>query len=109
MMTREEVLEIDRYCQEHKMPYNRRLEELNIPFWNFYKAKRKYRLQDEAAANEGGAPGAFVQLSPDGPFISQAMPPARSSRTAKPKTADMPAESYLTVELRTSSGTAIRI
>ena len=59
-MTREEVLEIDAYCREHKVSYRQRLEELDIPFWNFYKAKKKYRLQDEAAA-EGNITGGFVQ------------------------------------------------
>jgi len=34
-MTREQILEIDQYCQEHKMSYRQRLEELDIPFWNF--------------------------------------------------------------------------
>ena len=42
MMTQEDILEIDQYCQEHKMSYKQRLIELDIPFWNFYKAKRKY-------------------------------------------------------------------
>ena len=59
-MTREEVLEIDAYCREHKVSYRQRLEELDIPFWNFYKAKKKYRLQEEAAA-DGNMPGGFVQ------------------------------------------------
>ena len=53
MMTREQILEIDQYCQEHKMSYRQRLEELSIPSWTFYKAKRKYRMQDEAASVRG--------------------------------------------------------
>ena len=56
MMTREQVLEIDQYYQEHKISYRQRLEELKVPFWSFYKAKRKYRMQDEAAIG----PGEFV-------------------------------------------------
>lgn len=47
-MTREEILKIDAYCQEHEVSYRQRLKELGIPFWDFYKAKKKYRLQDEA-------------------------------------------------------------
>ena len=61
MMTREEILEIDQYCQEHKMSYRKRLDELHIPFWNFYKAKRKYRLEDESSTSRGE----FVQLVAD--------------------------------------------
>lgn len=37
MMTREEILSIEEYCTEHKISHKRRLEELEIPFWNFYK------------------------------------------------------------------------
>ena len=43
MMTREEILSIEEYCAEHKISHKKRLEELGIPFWNFYKAKQKYR------------------------------------------------------------------
>ena len=47
MMTREEVLSIEEYCAEHKISHKKHLEELGIPFWNFYKAKQKYRKEDE--------------------------------------------------------------
>lgn len=43
MITREEILSIEEYCAEHKVSHRKRLEELDIPFWRFYKAKRKYR------------------------------------------------------------------
>lgn len=39
-MTREGILGIDRYCQEHKMSYRKRLDELHIPFWS--KPPTKY-------------------------------------------------------------------
>ena len=108
-MTREEVLEIDAYCQEHKVSYRQRLEELEIPFWNFYKAKKKYRLQDEAAATDGNMSAGFVQLGTGGGFVP-AMPPPRGSRSAaRAKQSAVPAESYVTVELRTPNGTAMRI
>ena len=61
MMTREEILSIEEYCAEHKISHKKRLEELGIPFWNFYKAKQKYRKEDEQDAQ----PGQFVQLSSD--------------------------------------------
>ncbi len=56
-MTREHILEIDQCCQEHKVSCSKRLE-LEIPFWNFYKAKRKFLLQDEVSS----VPGEFVQM-----------------------------------------------
>lgn len=50
MITREEILSIEEYCAEHKVSHRKRLEELNIPFCHFYKAKKKYRKDDEQDA-----------------------------------------------------------
>lgn len=47
MMTREEILSIEEYCAEYKISHKKRLAELDIPFWHFYKAKHKYLMQDE--------------------------------------------------------------
>ena len=58
-MTREEILSIEEYCAEHKVSHRKRLEELEIPFWHFYKAKKKYREDDE----QDGQSGQFIQLS----------------------------------------------
>ena len=103
MMTREEVLSIEDYCAEHKISHKKRLEELEIPFWSFYKAKRKYRSEDEQEAQ----PGQFVQLS-SGRYVPQAMPPARTA--GKPvKPSEEKSGSYLTIELQTRAGTAMRI
>ena len=106
MMTREEILSIEEYCAEHKISHKKRLEELGIPFWNFYKAKQKYRKEDEQDAQ----PGQFVQLS-SGRYVPQTMPPARtvgkSGKAVKPT--DERSESYLTIELQARTGTAMRI
>ena len=109
MMTREEILSIEEYCAEHTISHRKRLEELGIPFWNFYKAKRKYRKEDEQDTH----PGQFIQLS-SGRYVPQTMPPARtagkSGKAGKPsKSTECSAESYLTVELQTRTGTAMRI
>ena len=105
-MTREEILSIEEYCAEHKVSHRKRLEELNIPFWHFYKAKKKYRKDDEQDA----CFGEFIQLS-SGRCVPQTMPPARTSgRAGKAgKSVDEKSESYLTIELQTRTGTAIRI
>ena len=83
MMTREEILSIEEYCAEHKISHKKRLEELCILFWNFYKAKQKYRKEDEQNAQ----PGQFIQLS-SGRYVPQTMPPARtagkSGKSVKP-------------------------
>jgi len=102
-MTREQILEIVQYCQEHKVSYRQRLEDLGIPFWSFYKAKRKYRMQDEAASG----PGEFVQMVP-GTF-SSGMMPVRNARKTSPAKGGAEPESFVTIELRTASGTAMRI
>ena len=105
-MTREEILSIEEYCAEHKVSHRKRLEELNIPFWHFYKAKKKYRKDDGQDASFGE----FIQLS-SGRCVPQTMPPARTSeRSGKAsKSVDEKSESYLTIELQTRTGTAIRI
>ena len=46
-MTREEILSIEEYCAEYKISHKKRLAELDIPFWHFYKAKLKYLMQNE--------------------------------------------------------------
>lgn len=105
-MTREEILSIEEYCIEHKVSHKKRLEELEIPFWHFYKAKKKYRKDDE----QGSQSGEFIQLL-SGRCVPQTMPPARtpgkSNKTCK--SVAEKSESYLTIELQTRTGTAIRI
>ena len=105
-MTREEILSIEEYCLEHKVSHKKRLEELEIPFWHFYKAKKKYRKDDE----QGSQSGEFIQLL-SGRCVPQTMPPARtpgkSNKTCK--SVAEKSESYLTIELQTRTGTAIRI
>ena len=105
-MTREEILSIKEYCAEHKVSHKKRLEELDIPFWHFYKAKKKYRKDDEQNAKFGE----FIQLSP-GRCVPQTKPPARTpGRSGQAcKSVEEKSESYLTIELQTRTCTAIRI
>ena len=106
MLTREEILSIEEHCAEHKVSHRKRLEELGIPFWQFYKAKKKYRKEDEQDSHSGE----FIQLS-SGRFVPQTMPPSRTpGKSDKPcKPSEEKSESYLTIELQTRTGTAIRI
>ena len=106
MMTREEILSIEEYCVENKISHKKRLEELGIPFWHFYRAKCKYRKADEQCSQSGE----FIQLS-SGRYVPQAMPPARTpGKSGKPyRQAEEKNGSYLTIELQTRTGTAIRI
>lgn len=81
MMSREEILSIEQYCSAHNVTYKQRLAELNIPFWKFYRAKQRYRNQDEA-----GKDGGFVLLVPGGPSQPAAMPAPRTSGRSSPAT-----------------------
>lgn len=105
MLTREQILEIDSYCAEHKVSCQSRLDELQIPRHQYFRWKRRYRSEDESGS---GAAGSFVQLSPGGPFVSPMMRPGRTSGKAKSKY-ELEEQSFLTIELRTASGTAMRI
>ena len=108
MLTREQVLAIDTYCAEHRVRQIDRLSELGIHPHQFYRWKKKYREQDEAERTQGAEAGGFVQLVPDGPFMSPMMPAPRTSGKSCSKAGD-PGQSFLSIELRTSSGTAMRI
>ena len=106
MLTREEVLSIEDYCSENKITHKARLEELGIHFWDFYKAKKKYREEDSSAEK----PGQFIQLS-SGRCVPGKIPAARTPGRAgkqEKQTSSRP-ESYLTIELQTRCGTAMRI
>ena len=107
MMTREEINEIEQYCSDHKIGKKARLAELGIPFWNFYRARRKYRREDELIGSDPSA-GNFIQLTtlPSGPALQ---PSKRMIRQKSRKDTGPIVESYLTIELRTASGTAMRI
>lgn len=106
-MTREEIIEIEQYCAEHNIGKKARLSELGIPFWNFYRARRKYQLEDELIGSDPSA-GNFIQLAtlPSGPAMR---PSKRMDRKKFQKESEPTVESYLTIELRTASGTAMRI
>jgi len=107
MLTREQILEIDAYCAEHKVPYYERLDELGIARHRFYRWKKKYREEDQSGITPND--GAFMQLTPGGAFMSPMMPPARTPGKAKAKAGAVESESFLTVELRTAAGTMMRI
>ena len=72
-MTKEEVAQVIAYCDENKISYKQRLEELGINPWSFYDAKRKY-----ASKADGENAGEFLQLVPGGAFFPNPIKPARS-------------------------------
>lgn len=82
MMTKEEVAQVIAYCNENKVSYKQRLEELGVTSWSFYDAKRKY-----SPKTEGDNAGEFLQLIPEGSFLPDPIKPARS-RSKRQKTAE---------------------
>ena len=101
-MTKEEIAEIVSYCEEKKISYKQRLEELGINAWAFYDAKRRY-----APKHEGDNAGEFLQLIPGGSFLPNPIKPSRS-RSSKQKNAEQNVVS-VSIELRTPTGTMMRI
>jgi len=100
-MTKEEVTEIISYCEEQKVSYKTRLQELDIPLWKFYDSKRKY------IANEDNS-GEFLQLLPGSQlFPSQIKPGRRGGMSKKKEGNSEPAE--VSIELKTPKGTMMRI
>lgn len=101
-MTKEEVAQVIAYCDENKISYKQRLEELGINPWSFYDAKRKY-----APKEEGENAGEFLQLVPGGSFLPNPIKPSRS-RSSKQKDSAQGAVA-VSIELRTPTGTVMRI
>lgn len=101
MMTKEEITEIITYCEEKRISYKTRLQELDIPLWKFYDAKRKY------IANEDRS-GEFLQLLPASQFFLNPIKPGRTGGRSKRK--DSSSESAeVSIELKTPKGTMMRI
>jgi hypothetical protein len=104
MMTREEVAEVMTYCKEKGISYKIRLSELGIPAWLFYGSKARYAQEQEAAV----AKGEFLQLSAGGSFVPAPSFAATSGKKTKAKKEDS-ASRQVSIELRTSNGTMMRI
>jgi len=96
MITRQKVLEIQSYCADNNVTVKDRILELGIPEWEFYRSRRKYIKEDEEN-------GSFVRLR-DGSVISN---PKDGPAPHPPKNGAN--QSYLTVEMRTASGSEFRI
>lgn len=100
MMTLEEIQSIESYCSENGITIKQRLHELNISESSFYYARRAL------TARQSTSEGSFIQLgSASGLTFPEPVRSASGSRKGK----NIPVESYMTLELRTESGTAMRV
>ena len=98
-MTREEIAAIDRECEEQHISQQECLEKHGITKHQYYRWERRYGEEDEQTL----VPARFVPMMP-GPAPSV---PAQKSKGKQQKQQEQ--ESVLTVEIRTSCGSAMRI
>lgn len=101
-MTLEEIQSIESYCSENGITIKQRLHELNIPESNFYYARRAL------AARQSTSEGSFIQLG-DASGLTFPEPARSASASSSRKGKNVPVESYMTLELRTEFGSAMRI
>lgn len=100
MMTREEIAAIDCECEERHISQQNYLESHGIAKHQYYRWKRRYREEDEQSL----VPAGFVPMTPG---AAPAVPSPRSRSKQQKSRQDQ--ESFLTVEIRTSRGSAMRI
>lgn len=100
MMTIEKIQSIESYCSENCITVKQCLHELDIPESNFYYARLAHSMRQSASE------GTFIRLGgTSGLACSEPSRPASVTRKGK----NIPVESQMTLELRTESGTAMRI
>lgn len=102
-MTKEEVLQVVSYCQQHNVTYSSYLSQHGIPKWKFYKSKCKYIAEEEKA----GRTGEFVQLVPGEPALPIDLS-AYESRRGRQKKKPVVREE-LKLEVRCPSGKVLRL
>ena len=101
MMTREEIAAIDRECEKQHISQQEYMDSHGIAKHQYYRWKRKYREEDEQSL----VPAGFVPLMPGTTPVHSV--PAHTSKGKQQKHQDQ--ESFLTVEIRTSCGSAMHI
>ena len=99
-MTREEIAAIDRECEERHTSQQNYLESHGIAKHQYYRWKRRYREEDEQSL----VPAGFVPMMPG---AAPAVPSPKSRSKQQKSRQDQ--ESFLTVEIRTPCGSAMRI
>lgn len=101
MITEDQILEIERYCTEHQVTQKERLATLGINRNVFYRSKKKL-LEQHGNVEDGH----FLQVNSNGVFMA---PPQPNKSKSKKATKESASSSYLTIELRSERGTALRV
>ena len=105
-MTEQEIRDIDAYCAEYSVSKDERLKELCINRNQFYYFRRKYNLgttSDLSANNPADISGSFIPVKFPG------FSPPKPTRSSRKKDYEMAQGNTLTIEMRTPSGTELRI
>lgn len=97
-MTKEEIAAIVLYCKQQNVSFKSRLEELGIPQWRFYGAKRKYVQNNSNELLEIGKEGAFI-----------ACPDLQRKNFKVKEDSSLMSDGSMSVELQTTSGLIMRI
>lgn len=104
MITKEEVASIVKYCNDNGVSYKDRLSELGVPEWRFFQSKRHYAKEQASSASSSDE---FLQLTAGGDFVPMPAFAAKTGRGFSKKNTQAP--KMISVELRTSNGTMMRI
>ena len=103
-MTKEEVASIVKYCNDNGVSYKARLSELDVTEWKFFESKRRYAKEQASSTSPTGE---FLQLTAGGDFVPMPSFAAKTGRGFSKK--DTQAPKMISVELRTPTGTMMRI
>lgn len=96
-VTKEQVLEVERYCDEHKITRSQRIEELGLSRTAYYYTRSL--LSDEELYG-----GTFLPISASSSWGST--PSCRGKKSSR--AVSVPSEP-MTIELRLPSGTEMRL
>lgn len=98
MMTKEEIAGIVLYCKQQNVSFKSRLEELGIPQWQFYEAKRRYVENNSDELLGIGKEGAFI-----------ACPDLQRKNFKVKEDPSLMSDGSMSMELQTTSGLIMRI
>lgn len=97
MVSKEIVLSVESYCNEHQVSRESRLKELNLPTSQYYHSKRKYLEQE------------MHQLESEGKFLELGSTHQSTFKSKQQKSKETIQSGYITIDLRLPTGVEMRI
>ena len=102
-MTKEEIVEFEIYCKENKVNKKEALKQRSITYWNYYTSKK--RLNSEAESPLTKSSGSFIPVV----FGGDGSKHEKRSKSRVRRETELAKGNVLTIEMRTSTGTELRI